>query len=283
MRSARALLLWLVCTSVTVFAQCVPAPAAPPASNAQEQPAAAEAPKGKLAPEAKTQEELDAYTAAASAKDPTSGEAAADDFATKFPESELRAGLYSALMQRYQQADKTDKVLAMGRKVLTLDPGNPIAQVVIASTLAETASDPASLDEAMKDADDAVKGMDANLLTANMTPEQATQVKSALLATAHGAMGEVSTKRSDWAGAETHLKAAIAASPKQDPTTLMRLAIAQDHLSKFNDALDTINRAIAAADAQNNAIVAAAARKHKQRLVQLSTAAPAKKPKAKAK
>jgi len=63
----------------------------------------------------------------------------------------------------------------------------------------------------------------------------------------------------------------------------MRLAIAQDHLSKFNDALDTINRAIAAADAQNNAIVAAAARKHKQRLVQLSTAAPAKKPKAKAK
>src|SRR5579862_5434090 len=50
----------------------------------------AAAPAGKRPPQAKTQPEFDAYKVAAGSTDPAALEKAADDFATKFPDSELR-------------------------------------------------------------------------------------------------------------------------------------------------------------------------------------------------
>ncbi len=51
----------------------------------------AAAPAGKRPPQAKTQEEFAAYKAAIALTDPAAQEKAANDFATKFPDSELRA------------------------------------------------------------------------------------------------------------------------------------------------------------------------------------------------
>src|SRR5271170_1532189 len=48
------------------------------------------APAAKRPPQAKTQPEFDAYKAAAAITDATAQEKAADDFAAKFPDSELR-------------------------------------------------------------------------------------------------------------------------------------------------------------------------------------------------
>ena len=41
-----------------------------------------------------------------------------DDFATKFPDSELRVVLYKAAMQNYQAANNGDKMTEMAQKAL---------------------------------------------------------------------------------------------------------------------------------------------------------------------
>ncbi len=84
--------------------------------------AAAAAPQGKRPPEAKTQPEYEAYKAASAQTDPAALEKAADDFAAKFPDSELRALVYTAAMQRYQQANNADKMIDMGKKILAMIP-----------------------------------------------------------------------------------------------------------------------------------------------------------------
>jgi hypothetical protein len=77
---------------------------------------------GKRPPQAKTQPEFDAYKAAAGVADAAALEKAADDFAAKFPDSELRIILYKTAMRAYQSANNAEKTEAMGRKVMLDDP-----------------------------------------------------------------------------------------------------------------------------------------------------------------
>src|SRR3984885_9835679 len=88
---------------------------------------AAAAPQGKRPPQAKTQPEFDAYKAAAALTDPAAQEKAANDFATKFPDSELRPLLYKSVMHAYQGANNADKMREMAEKILTYDPDDPEA------------------------------------------------------------------------------------------------------------------------------------------------------------
>jgi hypothetical protein len=76
------------------------------APTAQAAPATA-----KKAPAPKTQAEYDAYKAASAQTDGAKLEAAATDFAQKFPQSELRAFLFQQAMGLYQQANNPDKTL----------------------------------------------------------------------------------------------------------------------------------------------------------------------------
>ncbi len=74
-----------------------------------------------------TQAEFDAYKAAASLTDPVKLEAAAIDFAQRFPDSELRSILFQQAMGLYQQANDPVKTLEMARVALKYDPSNPVA------------------------------------------------------------------------------------------------------------------------------------------------------------
>src|SRR5579862_5664610 len=117
------------------------------------QPGAGQAP-AKHPPQAKTQPEFDAYQKAIVLNDPAAMEAAATDFATKFPDSELRKPLYLTNMRLYQSSNP-DKTVEIGRKVLAIDPDDPEALVTVASVLAERTRDTdldkdQRLDEAMK-------------------------------------------------------------------------------------------------------------------------------------
>src|SRR5207253_2779448 len=102
---------------------------------------AAPAPTGKRPPQAKTQPEFDAYKAAAALTDPAAQEKAADDFAAKFADSELRAVLYKSAMHGYQQANNADKMMDMSRKVLNYDADDPEALLGVAQVLAERTRD----------------------------------------------------------------------------------------------------------------------------------------------
>src|SRR5690348_15125774 len=94
--------------------------------QAQQQSAAPGQP-GPHVPTAKTPAEYQAFTTAAATTGGAAAEAAADDFATKFPQSELRENLYLKAMQEYQQQNLGPKILAMGEKVLAVNPENSTA------------------------------------------------------------------------------------------------------------------------------------------------------------
>src|SRR5260370_19796433 len=98
-------------------------------------------PVGKRPPQAKTQPEFDAYNVAAANTDPAPLEKAADDFATKFPESELRVLLYKNAMRLFLNVNNSEKTEAMGRKVLSFDGDDPEALVIVAEVIAERTHD----------------------------------------------------------------------------------------------------------------------------------------------
>src|SRR5277367_2104473 len=129
-----AIVVAVLGVSVWSFGQSNGKPAAQ--TPAAGQPAAA-APQGKRPAAAKTQPEFAAYNAAKALTDPAAEEKAADDFAEKFPDSELRPLLYSLAMNLYQQANNADKMMDMAKKVLTYDPDSPEALLGLAQVQAE--------------------------------------------------------------------------------------------------------------------------------------------------
>src|ERR1700693_11800 len=111
----------------------------PAAQNAPAGQAAA--PAGKRPPQAKTQEEFAAYKAAVALTDAAAQEKAANDFAAKFPDSELRPVVYKSVMHLYLQVNNGDKMIEMAQKILSYDADDPEALVGTAQVLAERTRD----------------------------------------------------------------------------------------------------------------------------------------------
>ncbi len=231
------------------------------------------APAGKRPPQAKTQPEFDAYKLAAAITDPAALEKAADDFATKFPDSELRVLLYKQTMASYQQANNADKMLATSRKVLTLDADDPEALLGVAQVLAERTRDTdldkdQRLAEARKDAERALVTVDTDVPTTGVAPEKLAAYKGFIRSEAYAILGTLDFNAKAWANAEENLKKSIDALPQQpDPIAVFRLSVALDMQNKYPDALKYADQAVDLTKAGTGA--GDAARKEKDRLVQL--------------
>jgi len=225
-----------------------PAAQKPPAGQAAGQTAAA--PAGKRPPKVNSQEEYAAYKAAIAISDAAAQEKAANDFATKFPESELRPVLYRAVMQRYQQVNNGDKMVEMAKKVLTIDADDPEALVAVAQVQAEQTHD-TDLDkdekyvEAKKNAERALVTVETDVPTSGYTPEQINGYKSFIRSQAYFVLGTVSFKASAWPDAEVNLRKSIEALPQQpDVVCVYRLALALDFQNKIPEALKVVQQAV---------------------------------------
>jgi len=216
-----------------------------------QQPAATPAKPGKHVPEAKTHQEFNDYNAAYALSGGAQVEKAADDFSAKYPASELKAYLYAKALHEYQNESNPDKMLVMGKKVLQFDPDNTIALVLTATVLADSLNekDPdrqQKIAEIKKDAEHAVATVDSSFTPpVNATPEQITAYKKTLHSMAHSALGITALKTNDDGTAERELKSAAELNVTQpDPYIWYHLALAQDHLEKYPEALVSINRAL---------------------------------------
>lgn len=202
-------------------------------------------------PQAKTKEEYDAYNTASALTDPAKLEAAADAFAQKYPDSELRELLYSRAMSVYQHANNAEKVIEMGRKAIAINPTNPVPLVDVASALAETTRDgdldrDNRLNEAAKDAQAAIANLDSGLQVPAGTPaDRVAQVKSSIQSMAYDTLGVVDMNKKDFAAAEQNLLKAVDASKNQpEAVVYLRLSVAQDNLKKYPEALDSASKAV---------------------------------------
>jgi len=258
------------------------APAAPAASA---QTAPAQPPVGKRPPQAKTQAEFDAYKAAAANTDPAALQKAADDFAAKFPDSELRVLLYRTAMHSYQTANKADQMMEMGRKVLKLDPDDPEALVGVAQVLAERTRETdldkdQRLDEGTKMALHAVETADTDISVPPGTPQdKIDEYKGFLRYSAYYVLGTIQYTREKYSDAEGYFRKSIDALPSQpDPLAVLRLALSLDKQEKYPEALKFANQAVQMTESNQGSTLASLSRNERDRLVQLTGGTPVKPP-----
>ncbi len=255
-----------------------PAQQTPPAAGAA---AATATPAAKRPPQAKTQPEFDAYKAAAASADGPTMEKAADDFATKFPDSELRVLIYKNTMRLYQNANNAEKTEAMGRKVVGLDGDDPEALVTVAEVIAERTHD-TDIDkdqrfaEAIAMAQKATTTVDTDVQVPAGTPQDKIDAYKGLLrSNAYSVIGTIEFKKENFPAAQENLQKSIDAFPSNpDPVVVLRLALTLDKEQKYADALKVANRAVEMT--QDNTVIGTPARHERDRLQQLTGgAAPA--------
>jgi tetratricopeptide (TPR) repeat protein len=258
-----------------------------PAPTQQKQPAGATGaapqgttapapPVGKRPPQAKTQPEFDAYNAAvANQKDPAATEKAADDFAAKFPDSELRVLIYKAAMRGYQSANNGDKMSEMAQKLLKLDPDDPEALIAVSEVIAERTRETdldkdQRFDQAKKYALHALETVDTDVpIPANAPQGQIDAYKGLLRSSAFSVLGTIEYSQEKYADAEGYFRKSIDAYPAQpDPVVVLRLALALDKQARYPDALKEANRAVELTP--EGTAAGTTARHERDRLVQLT-------------
>jgi tetratricopeptide (TPR) repeat protein len=256
-------------------------PAGAAGATQPQQGAAATPPAGKRPPQAKTQPEFDAYNAAiANQKDPAAMEKAADDFATKFPDSELRVLLYKATVGGYQNANNGEKMSEIAQKVLKLDPDDPMALVAVSEVMAERTRDTdldkdQRYDQAKKYALHALETIDTDVpIPTNAPPAQIEQIdsyKKLLRSSAYSVLGTIAYDQEKYADAQGYFQKSIDAYPAQpDPVVVLRLALALDKQAKYPEALKAANQAVDLT--QEGTAAGTTARHERDRLMQLTGA-----------
>ena len=293
MKRAAIILVATLATSAMALAQ---APAAQPKAPAtgQQQPATTPAPGPGTAqapaaasvrtqPKAQSQEEFQAYQAAASKPDPASAEQAADEFAQKYANSELRGPLYQRVMGMYQNANNGDKTVEVGHKLLAIDPGNGAALVTVAGVLANKTRE-TDLDkderfaEARKDAQQALDLVAKGEGIPAGTPDEKVELyKELVRSSAYSALGTVEFNNKNFAKAEEYLrKSTEGQNIQQDPVSWLQLSLSLDRQNKFAEALQAANKCLEIA---NGSAASSYCSQERDRLTQLvKTPAPEQKP-----
>lgn len=198
-------------------------------------------------PLARSEQERTDFNTAYALTGAATEESAAIDFGNKYPTSELRRYLYSSAMLQYQRENNPAKMLAMGERVLALDPDNPLALVLTATALAD------SLGDHDRDRDRKVSTIKHNASHAIQAAEAGyseqsggvAAYKTTLQSMAYSALGIMKLKTGDDSGAEKDLKMATElAKFRPDGHTWYHLALAQDHRKKYAAALTSVEQAL---------------------------------------
>lgn len=237
----------------------------------------------KRPPQAKTNAEFADYNAAYAVAGGAAAEKAANDFAAKYPDSELRSFLYSKAMHDYQSENNSGKMLAMGQKILALDPDHSVALVLTATVLSDSLSDAdqdrqQKIAEIKKNAGRALQTVDTSFTApAGATPEQIAGYKNTLRSMAYSALGITDLKSGDDAAAEKELRSAADLGKSQpDPYVWYHLALSQDHQNKYAEALASVEQALRYS--QPGSELAKLAAGERDRLQKLTSPAPGGQP-----
>ena len=198
-------------------------------------------------PQARSEQERADFNTAYALTGAATEEAAAIDFANRYPTSELRRYLYSSAMLQYQRENNPGKMLAMGERVLALDPDNPLALVLTATALADSLGD-RDRDREKKISTikhNAARAIQASEVGYSESSAGAPVYKTTLQSMAYSALGIMKLKTGDDAGAEKDLKTATElAKIRPDGYAWYHLALAQDHRKKYAAALSSVQQAL---------------------------------------
>jgi tetratricopeptide (TPR) repeat protein len=224
---------------------------------------------------AKSSAEYEAYQKIARQPNLKSADAQAQDFAFRFPESDLRAALFQSLMLKYQAANNAEGTIANAERVLLIDPPNVIALVTAANVFAERTipGKPDSderFDRAKRYAMRAIESIDSVSLPTTASAEDRARFKSTLLSIAHAAIGNIALLQKDPETAEKELQVASELAPS-NALVLYRLAVAQHEQKRYGEAMGNVDKAVIAANDSHDLLLLERAKKEKAALAKAVT------------
>ena len=162
-------------------------------------------------------------------------------FLHKYPSSQYRSPVYSALTAAYLQTNQVQKMEEAGEKDLVLNPKDVQVLAMLGQTLprAMTSSTPEPdkrLEKAEQYAKRAIEGTPTLTKPDGLTNDQFEKAKNQTLAIAHSGLGLVNFRRGKYAEAIAELDQSVKLDSRSDPVNYYVLGVANHNTSHFREA-----------------------------------------------
>ena len=203
-------------------------------------------------PHPKSQKEVDALNAMFKAPPGDAQIAAAEELLAKFADTEFKSLALFLEADSYARAKNNfEKAVVYGEQSLAADPTNYQAMLLLARQYASHTGEndldkEEKLAKATKYANDAIPVItNAPKPNPGVPDDQWANAKKDYIAQAHEALGMAADVRKKYDVAATEYKAALDGAATPDPATMVRYAIAEEHLGKFDEAIATLDKVLA--------------------------------------
>jgi tetratricopeptide (TPR) repeat protein len=202
-------------------------------------------------PKPKGPKEVEALQAVFAAQDPDSRIAAVNTLVTKFSDSEFKATAFYVAAFSYQQKNDMENTVVFAEKCLEADPQFFGAQLMIANALAvRTKEFDLDREEKLGRSDKLAKEALTLIPKAvkpnpSITDEQWAAAKKDFSAQAYEALGLAAIPRKKYDVCIEQFSLSLSNAAQPDPATYVRLADCQTKLKKYDDAIASLDKALA--------------------------------------
>jgi len=178
--------------------------------------------------------------------------AAGEEFLKKYPDSQYRPMIYSALTLEYIQSGNTEKAFEVGDKEVTLKPDDVQTLAVLGQTIprAISASTPEPEKRLAKAEDYSKRAIEVTPTLPKpegMADQNFMAAKNSTLSMAHSGLGLVYFRRGKFNDAIPELEQSVKIDPNPtpDPVNLYLLGLANQKASRYDDAAVAFNKCAA--------------------------------------
>lgn len=204
--------------------------------------------------------------------------AAGEDFLKKYPDSQYRPAVYSALTMEYLRTGNSQKAFEVGEKEVALKPDDVQTLAILGQTIprAITGNTPEpekQLAKAETYSKRAIEVTPTVTKPEGLSDQNFMAAKNATLAMAHSGLGLVYFRRGKFNDAIPELEQSVKIDPNPtpDPVNLYVLGISNQKASHFDEAAAAFNRCAAIAGNLQTACKTGADESKKQASTQLSS------------
>jgi tetratricopeptide (TPR) repeat protein len=203
-------------------------------------------------PRPKSQKEADALMAIQDATDPDVRIEAIHSLLTGFKNTQFKEYANLMMMISYQQKDDFEMMLLYGESTLEINPNNIDTLLSLGYAIpARTGQFDLDKEEKLAKAEDFAKRALLVIPTLentneDVTPEAWLVAKKNYMSQAHDSRGLVAMQRKDYAAAEGSFRQSLQVASEQGATTFYHLARTLRELDKNDEAMEMIDKAIAA-------------------------------------
>lgn len=204
-------------------------------------------------PQPKSQEEINALIAVQNAPDPNAKIEAGQTLLKDFKDTEFKAWTNLQMMIAAQQLNDYERLMVFGQETLSHDPTEVGALLTLAEVIPmRTKEFDLDKDEKLNQAEDYAKqALKVIPVKPNPNPEQIPEeqwlmAKKDFMATANKALGLVESKRGNGDEAVNYFQQSLEVAAQQDPSVFYFMAETYQRDGKKAEALDAINKSIAA-------------------------------------